>query len=90
MNRFRAERPAEVAGARWAEGAAVGETRIPRNMSPEALSAKRFPLHLNHYEDALLQLAADLDQTSKQKMARRALREFCERKLKAAGVPLPK
>ncbi len=90
MSRFQTEPPADLAGAQWAKQASAGETRIPLDMSPRAFAVKRFPVRVNHYESAVLQMAADLNHLSKQQMARRAIREFCERQVRGAGLNLPK
>lgn len=92
MSKFQIQRPPDddLAGVRWARSAAAGGSAVKLDMRPQAFATKRFPVRLNHYELAVLQMAADLDHLSKQQQARRALREYCERKLKAAGVTLPK
>jgi hypothetical protein len=54
-------------------------------MPPPELPALRFPVRLTASEKELLQRAADLTLESKQQLARRALREYCLRKLKAAA-----
>ncbi len=82
--------PKDIAGAQWAAEAVGGETRIPVNMDPDALAVFRFPLRLNHYERKILEMAADLTQRSRQKEARAALRKWCERKILAAGLRLPR
>jgi hypothetical protein len=78
----------EAAGDHWEDQGARIAPR--RNMSPNALAAHTFHVRANGYELALLQLVADLGTQSKQSVARRALREYCERRLRAAGVELPK
>ncbi len=78
----------EAEGDHWeAQGARIAPRR---NLNPNALATHTFHVRANGYELALLQLVADLGTQSKQSVARRALREFCERRLRAAGVELPK
>lgn len=88
MSRFQSEQP-DTGALAWARQAATGGTSA-EDMRPDAPRTKRFPWKCNAYELRLLQLAGDLDQRSKQQQLRIALRDYCERKLKAAGIPLPR
>jgi hypothetical protein len=90
MSGYQTGRPPDDARAvSWVKQAATGST-VELDMDPKAFAVKRFPVGLNHYELALLQMAADLDRCSKQRAARLALRTFLERKVRAAGLALPK
>lgn len=89
MSGFQTGRPDDALLAHWAKQAATGAT-AELDMDPKAFAVKRFPIGLNHYDLALLQMAADIDRCSKQRVARQLLRAALERKVRAAGLALPK
>ena len=60
-----------------------------RNLDPKAMPVKQFHVRFNERELLLAQMVADMEDTSKQRLLRRIVREYCERKLRAAGVPHP-
>jgi hypothetical protein len=74
-----------VAGAFVARAAPVDT----RNLDPKAMAVKQFHVRFNERELLLAQMVADMEDTSKQRLMRRIVREYCERRLKAAGVPHP-
>lgn len=80
--------PAEVGAAVFVEQAAAGGAD-PRNLDPNAMAVKTFHVRFNERELLLMQMCADLANTSKQRFVRQLVREHCERKLRAAGVPFP-
>jgi hypothetical protein len=85
---FSVERAREVAGDVWATRAPTGGSDT-RNLDPKAMAVKQFHVRFNERELLLAQMVADMEDTSKQRLMRRIVREYCERKLKAAGVPHP-
>lgn len=56
----------------------------PPNLDPHGPTVYRLPVRFNAYEQQLLQRAADLGFEAKQQLARRAIRDYCERKVRAA------
>lgn len=82
------ESAAEGMAERWSRDAPTSQ-RPKLNLNPKALWTKRFPLKINHYDSALLDLVAELDCCSKQQAAKRTLRAACEAKLRRAGIALP-
>lgn len=78
----------EVEADRWENQGARTQPR--RNLNPHALAAHTFHTRLNGYELEMLQVVADLGTQSKQSVARRAIREYCERRIKAAKMELPR
>lgn len=88
VDKLRVERAEELAADRW-ESRGV-PTAPTRNLRPHALAVHTFHMRFNAYELELLQLVADLGTQSKQSVARRVVREACEKILKAAKMELPR
>lgn len=84
---FNTERRAVLADA-FVDRAKAGGADT-RNLDPKAMPVKQFHVRLNERELLLAQMCADMEESSKQRLIRRIVREYCERKLRAAGVPHP-
>jgi hypothetical protein len=82
-------RPDLAAADSWASDAPAGAARDPIELDKKAYPTKAFHVRFNHYDLWALQKVADLDVTSKQRVARLAIREYVEKRLKKAGIEVP-
>jgi len=81
--------PEHVAADAFARLAPAGRSRAAQNLDPKAFPTSAFHVRFNQFDLWALGLVAELDSTSKQRIARLAIREYVARRLKKAGVQVP-